>query len=740
MIFLEYLKVSLWMVPLIGTALFALPRLSERYAARLPYLVWLILAVRLVLPVSLSLPEEQVPFQVQINHMAIEQTRFIRETPAAEPVEAAGAAEETTVSVTPMEAACAVWLAGAAVCILRFLVSSLEVKRLTRRWEKAPSAELQAFYTGLAGEDAPQLHICPAVHSPMAEGLFRTKIYLPHEDYAEEELEMILRHELIHWQRKDLWYKLLLVLAQSIHWFNPLVWKMAKRANWDMEIFCDSRTVEGRDMAYRKAYSQMILREMERKLQPQPGLTTCFAGGAKAWKERLVEILNGDKRKKGSVVVALALVFSVTAGSLMTYAEEPRLLKGKDVAQTATKDAAENPTQYTKKEKTIYDMAKIWADVLQMRNGKARYNMMGKAQKARFIEEQKSYQGEDWNYSIGWSSPWVKSYEIAVKGNKATITYLMMDSTPAYYEMIELLKFGEEDGKTVVTNAVCSLLRQNGHTVGYVYGKRGKELDDATWDFLHRTVIDTIFQSEYGAYEYEAFYFDIQKAEKSIDPATGRENITVDFHLNQVYRNPFRDADELDYIQKAKAKNNGSYETLYQDYYAQKERNSNLRLTYQTEGNAYVKDSVKLTEQVFSVMNQEVWEPILEDGLKKALNNSVPGGWPVDSTKVSMEFGVKGHTGMDIPTGESVPVRATADAFVMEARFDAKSGYYVLLNHGNGFTTRYNHLAELQVNEGQRVQKGDTLGMSGKTGMATGIHCHYEVMLNGIPQNPRNYI
>ena len=97
----------------------------------------------------------------------------------------------------------------------------------------------------------------------MAVGLFRTTVYLPHEHYTAQELEMIFRHELIHWQRKDLWYKLLLLAARSIHWCNPLVWRMAKRAERDLEISCDSMAVQGRDAAYRKAYGLMILQEAE---------------------------------------------------------------------------------------------------------------------------------------------------------------------------------------------------------------------------------------------------------------------------------------------------------------------------------------------------------------------------------------------------------------------------------------------------------------------------------------------
>ena len=65
---------------------------------------------------------------------------------------------------------------------------------------------------------------------------------------------------------------------------------------------------------------------------------------------------------------------------------------------------------------------------------------MGKAAKAQFIAEQKALDGEDWNYVIGGSSPWVDSYTIEERENAAMITYTMQDSQPAYYTMKELFE------------------------------------------------------------------------------------------------------------------------------------------------------------------------------------------------------------------------------------------------------------------------------------------------------------
>ncbi|MGN0135256.1 M56 family metallopeptidase [Anaerotignum sp.] len=256
-IFLEYLKVSLWMTPVIFLALWLLPKLSKRYTPKLAYFIWLLLAVRLLIPWNLTLPGETAPV-----HLELPRETIVQWVPANIGGNGADAAVKRDAipgvltemekmpleapSITPMEVLLLAWLAGAVVSMLHTAAATLRMRQLLKRWEKEPTAETAAFYAETAEEKRPTLAICPALETPMAVGLFRTKIYLPHEEYSPQEMEMIFRHELIHWRRKDLWYKFLLLLARSIHWFNPLVWLLVKRANRDLEISCDGEAYRGR--------------------------------------------------------------------------------------------------------------------------------------------------------------------------------------------------------------------------------------------------------------------------------------------------------------------------------------------------------------------------------------------------------------------------------------------------------------------------------------------------------------
>jgi len=98
------------------------------------------------------------------------------------------------------------------------------------------------------------------------------------------------------------------------------------------------------------------------------------------------------------------------------------------------------------------------------------------------------------------------------------------------------------------------------------------------------------------------------------------------------------------------------------------------------------------------------------------------------------------HYGIDIATNFGNPVVATADGIVISLDNDKMGGKNVIISHGNGLTTHYLHLSKFLVKSGQRVKRGDVIGLVGKTGKALGPHLHYEVRLNNKPTNPYNYI
>lgn len=98
------------------------------------------------------------------------------------------------------------------------------------------------------------------------------------------------------------------------------------------------------------------------------------------------------------------------------------------------------------------------------------------------------------------------------------------------------------------------------------------------------------------------------------------------------------------------------------------------------------------------------------------------------------------HEGIDISAPHGTPIFAAAKGRVVEAGTFAGYGQMVEIDHGYGLTTRYGHASRLLARVGQQVERGDVIALVGRTGIATGPHLHYEVRVDGRPQNPLNYV
>jgi murein DD-endopeptidase MepM/ murein hydrolase activator NlpD len=128
--------------------------------------------------------------------------------------------------------------------------------------------------------------------------------------------------------------------------------------------------------------------------------------------------------------------------------------------------------------------------------------------------------------------------------------------------------------------------------------------------------------------------------------------------------------------------------------------------------------------------------------------NSAPNLWPVDG-QVTGSFGERidpfngegaFHSGVDIGSHYGAQIIAPADGVVTFSDVMGGYGKAIMINHGNGISTRYGHLSGYAVTAGQRVHRGDVIGYVGESGRSTGPHLHYEVRINDTPVNPYKYL
>ena len=133
----------------------------------------------------------------------------------------------------------------------------------------------------------------------------------------------------------------------------------------------------------------------------------------------------------------------------------------------------------------------------------------------------------------------------------------------------------------------------------------------------------------------------------------------------------------------------------------------------------------------------------------QALVKALPVSAPLEEYDIGSRFGVRGdpinghagyHTGIDLRAPYMSPVYATAPGVVTYSGYRDDYGKVVEIDHGNGISTRYAHLHRATVSVGQRVAGHSQIGFLGSTGRATGPHVHYEVLVNGEPQDPEKFL
>ena len=98
------------------------------------------------------------------------------------------------------------------------------------------------------------------------------------------------------------------------------------------------------------------------------------------------------------------------------------------------------------------------------------------------------------------------------------------------------------------------------------------------------------------------------------------------------------------------------------------------------------------------------------------------------------------HNGHDWAVNTGTKVRAAAEGVVELAYFSESYGYNILINHNNGFKTRYAHLSKVKVSKGEKVEQSQVIALSGSTGFSTGPHLHFEVVKDGKRVNPIEYV
>lgn len=369
----EQLLFAVWQVSA-TTALVILPLLAfrrllrRRYPARALCAVWTVLLVRLLVPVQLSLPEPPVQVAPRLTRM-----RYVQEfTPVGQPP--AGTAQKPedagftygnywveTAEVPEIEGASGATYIGALLFLGWALTALLLLwvqltgyraySRQLKRTAQPPAEEgLCAAYRDecarLGLKRPPALRSSPAADGPMLVGLLRPVLYLPAQGLQADAAPMVFRHELAHYQRRDLWRKLAAAVVRCAHWFNPAAYLLTRALYEDIELACDSRAVEGMDDEARRRYGKAILDCAASQCAVRQPLTTCFTSDKEKLKTRLGELFATGTKKRGiALLVVCAFTVGIVGGAVYigssTRAAAPATEEEVLAAETLTTEAVD---------------------------------------------------------------------------------------------------------------------------------------------------------------------------------------------------------------------------------------------------------------------------------------------------------------------------------------------------------------------------------------------------------------
>lgn len=362
-IFLQVVISSLKVSIIVILLLLLTKLIEERYSAGFRYYSWLAVIIIFLIPFnsfglnySVELPGSTLHIQKEVQEMfnQISQKAPIYEF--EEEISGNGnnefssvhnnskRVEENAVEHTkPLNVAFLIALVWALGAILYFVIHIKRYRFFKKAVKRFSLPLSDTHIKKILEEEQKRLKISKNIpvrissiaDTPLLTGLFRVMLILPNNNYTDDELHFILRHELIHYKRKDIWYQFLTLIFVSLHWFNPFVYLMAHAIEIDGETSCDEAVLKENSYGKRVFYGEMLIAFLKTENQKKSYLTTTFFGGEKAMKKRLTLIASKKLRKKGIAAMAVLMVITVMM-SLTAAATTIEFVDSKDMVKNSS--------------------------------------------------------------------------------------------------------------------------------------------------------------------------------------------------------------------------------------------------------------------------------------------------------------------------------------------------------------------------------------------------------------------
>ncbi len=216
-----------------------------------------------------------------------------------------------------------IWLIGFCFVFVRGVIKDKraieEMSILAKKEESKEILEIQdRIQKELKIKKEIPIYRSTLVSSPCITGWKETKIFLPKVSFSNKEIELLLKHELYHYKKRDIIYNFLIAIFWGIHWFNPIIWIFTAQIYNFCEVACDQFVLNGTSKGVRELYANLLIKIAEVPNKRKYGLTSFTNEDTKFMKRRVYFIMKSTKRKKGLSLIAVAL--GVVLAPTATYA------------------------------------------------------------------------------------------------------------------------------------------------------------------------------------------------------------------------------------------------------------------------------------------------------------------------------------------------------------------------------------------------------------------------------------
>lgn len=235
----------------------------------------------------------------------------------------------------------AVWLIGFLSGLCYFAVKQYRFNKSVRRMSKTVRPDISRMVKKIVYElDANanfSIVTMKEITSPMVTGIFKPLLIMPERHYEEQELYLILKHEIVHLKRHDLFVKAFIMFCGTVHWFNPFVRRFIRRAEREGELYCDETVIGSESEEMKKLYCRSILDTVSAGVKTKsalsPAVASNFYFNKKGLKHRMSMILSLNKKYSLGIVGILVFLLVIYAGKALAFSDNADY-RDENVAET----------------------------------------------------------------------------------------------------------------------------------------------------------------------------------------------------------------------------------------------------------------------------------------------------------------------------------------------------------------------------------------------------------------------